>query len=134
MKRLLKSTLITLLFFPIYTFGEEIFTQFPTKINVSEKYVFYVHGLIVEGENQTPIHPEFGMYDFPAIKRKIFEIGGFNLIAHHRSQDTDIDEYVELFSSWVNSLLDAGVPPIKYYTHWLFQRQPSHRADGRTIQ
>lgn len=110
MNRLLKSTLTILLVFPIYTFGEEIFTQFPSEINASEKYVFYVHGLIVEGENQTPIHPEYGVYDFPSTKEKIFEIGGFNLIAHHRAKDTDIDEYVELFSSWVNSLLDSGVP------------------------
>ena len=99
-----------LLIFPIHLFGQEVYTQFPSQINASEKYVFYVHGLIVEGDKQTPEHPEYGIYDFPAIKEKIFEIGGFNLIAHHRAKNTDINEYVELFSSWVSSLLDSGVP------------------------
>ena len=110
MNRLLKLKFLIFLIFPVYTFGQEVYTQLPSEINVSEKYVFYVHGLIVEGDNQTPEHPEYGIYDFPSIKEKIFEIGGFNLIAHHRPKDTDIDEYVDLFSSWVSSLLESGVP------------------------
>jgi len=91
--------------------GEAIYEQFPSQINPGEKYVFYSHGFIVEGTNPTPVHPDYGIYEFPAIKQALFEIGGFNLIAHHRPKNTDIDEYVNLLESWVISLIEAGVEP-----------------------
>jgi hypothetical protein len=109
MSRLKESIFLVLLLAPTYIFGQELYEKFPTQINANDKYVFYAHGLIVEGENQTPEHPEYGIYDFPSIKEKLFELGGFNLIAHHRPKDTDVDKYVELFTSWVNSLLESGV-------------------------
>lgn len=90
--------------------GKGLYETFPAEINASEKYVFYSHGLIVEGENQMPKHPEYGVYDFPSIKKNLFDVGNFNLIAHHRAKDTNIEEYVALFSSWVNMLLESGVP------------------------
>jgi len=101
---------MTLIFFPIHTLGEKVYDYFPTEIVPSEKYVFYSHGLIVEGENKTPEHPQFGVYQFPSIKEALFELGEFNLIAHHRPSNTNIDEYVTTFTNWVNALLEAGVP------------------------
>lgn len=91
--------------------AEAIYEEFPSRINPDEKYVFYSHGLIVEGNDETPTHPQYGKYEFPSIKRKLFEIGGFNLIAHHRPENTDIDQYVNLLGSWVVSLIEAGVDP-----------------------
>ncbi|NKB34940.1 MAG: alpha/beta hydrolase [Pseudomonadales bacterium] len=102
--------LLVLSIFPALVLGEEIFATFPNEINKNKKYVFYSHGLIVEGDNATPGHSEYGVYDFPAIKNRLFDIGGFNLIAHHRPANTEISTYVATFSSWVDSLLDAGVP------------------------
>lgn len=110
MRKLVHRSLLMLLLFPASIVAQELYEYFPTEVRADEKYVFYAHGLIVEGEDQTPVHPEFGTYDFPSIKNRLFEIGGFNLIAHHRPQHTDVDEYVELFASWVSSLLDSGVP------------------------
>lgn len=89
--------------------AEVIYQEFPSQINPGEKYVFYSHGLIVEGTNETPTHPEYGIYEFPSIRQEIFEIGGFNLIAHHRPQNTNIERYVDLLESWVISLMKAGV-------------------------
>lgn len=89
--------------------AETLYEGFPSQINPGEKYVFYSHGLIVEGTNATPTHPEYGIYEFPSIRQEIFEIGGFNLIAHHRPQNTDIGEYVDLLESWVIYLMEAGV-------------------------
>ena len=91
--------------------AETLYEQFPSQINSDEKYVFYSHGLIVEGDDASPIHPEYGMYEFPAIKQALFEIGGFNLIAHHRPKNTDIEQYANLLKSWVMSLIQAGVAP-----------------------
>jgi len=87
----------------------EIHTTFPNEIAPDERYVFYLHGLIVEGENPKPVHEKHGIYDFPAIKEKLFEGGGFNLIAHHRANNTDIEEYVEAIVGWVSNLSEAGV-------------------------
>ncbi|MFT7472668.1 MAG: hypothetical protein ACI8XU_002571 [Kiritimatiellia bacterium] len=110
MNKLLESVFLFLLLSPINALGQELYEQFPAEIQANQKYVFYAHGLIVEGDSQMPEHPEFGVYDFPSIKMKLFEMGGFNLIAHHRPKDTDVDGYVDLFASWVDSLLESGVP------------------------
>lgn len=110
MNKLLKPMLLFLLLSPVSALGQELYEQFPAEIHANEKYVFYVHGLIVEGDNQMPAHPQYGVYDFPSIKMKLFELGGFNLIAHHRPKNTDVSEYVDLFVSWVDSLMESGVP------------------------
>jgi hypothetical protein len=91
--------------------AETLYEQFPSQINPDEKYVFYSHGFIVEGDNPSPVHPEYGRYEFPAIKQELFEIGGFNLIADHRQKNTDIEEYASLLESWVIALIQAGVAP-----------------------
>lgn len=96
---------------PAIVIAESIYQEFPSQINPNEKYVFYSHGLIVEGDNETPVHPEYGRYEFPAIKQKLFEIGGFNLIAHHRPKNTNVEEYVNLLESWVISLIETDVDP-----------------------
>jgi len=88
-----------------------IYDTFPQTIHSDERYVIYSHGLIVEGNNPTPEHPKFGVYDFPAIKLAIFRDGGFNLIAHHRPANTDFVEFVSTLESWVRQLLAAGVKP-----------------------
>ena len=92
-------------------FAAELYTDFPDSIDPAGRYVVYSHGLIVEGTDPQPMHPEFGTYDFPAIKQALFGAGEFNLIAHHRPANTDVEAYVEQLESWVEALLDAGVPP-----------------------
>ena len=91
--------------------GQALYTDFPalSNINAGQAYVFYSHGFIVEGEDPTPVHPEYGRYDFPAIKTALFDAGDFNLIAHHRPANTDADVYAGQLVAWVNMLLDAGV-------------------------
>ena len=88
-----------------------IHEDFPQVIHASERYVIYSHGLIVEGEDSQPVHPEFGMYDFPAIKAALFSNGGYNLIAPHRAKNADGKAYVQKLEGGVRRLLAAGVPP-----------------------
>lgn len=89
----------------------ELLTDFPLNIHADEKYVFYSHGLIVEGDDPRPIHPEFGAYEFEEIKQAIFKDGDFNLIAHHRKINTDQHVYAQQLTTWVNRLIEAGVKP-----------------------
>ena len=86
-----------------------IYDRLPDRIDAEARYVIYSHGRIVEGDDETPVSPEFGRYDFPAIRRALFDGGGFNLIAPHRPKDADYGQYVDTLVSWVRQLLKAGV-------------------------
>lgn len=101
------------LFTAAAAWGGESYDGFPSHINKEQAYVFYSHGFIVEGTNPTPVHPEYGRYDFPAIKSAIAGIGGFNLIAHHRPAGIDADDYAAQLAQWARLLIDAGVPAEK---------------------
>jgi len=72
-----KFVAIAVSLFSTIVVAEAIYEEFPSQINPGEKYVFYSHGLIVEGTDKTPTHPEYGKYEFPAIRQEIFEMGGF---------------------------------------------------------
>jgi predicted esterase len=109
-----RLTLVEFLFaalvLPASSGAVEIYDTFPAKIHPQERYVIYSHGLIVEGTDPKPVHPEYGIYDFPAIKQALFRDGGFNLIAEQRPKNTDIAAYTARLEGWVRELLKAGVP------------------------
>ncbi len=87
-----------------------VYTTFPHTIDVESRYVFYSHGLIVEGTDPRPVHPEFGTYDFPAIVQAIADAGEFHLIAQQRPAGTEANAYAQQLAGLVNTLLAAGVP------------------------
>ncbi len=87
----------------------ELFTQLPEQAQADEKYVFYSHGFIVEGDNETPKHPHFGVYDFPAIKQAL-AASDFNLIAYHRKAGTVPSEFAQKLANDVKELTAQGVP------------------------
>ncbi len=109
MTRASTRMLLLALLVPLSGGAAEIYDDFPGEIHADERYVIYSHNLIVEGDDPAPIHPEFGVSDFPAVKQALFEGGNFNLIAHHRPKNTEIDPYVDKLESWVRRLLTAGV-------------------------
>lgn len=91
----------------------DIHDDFPISIDPQQEYVIYSHGLIVEGRNSMPVHPEWGQYDFPAIKAQLDREERFQLIAHHRPESTEVLAYVDQLVTWVNLLVAAGVPARK---------------------
>jgi hypothetical protein len=95
---------------PLSSHAVEIYDRFPDSIHAGERYVIYSHGFIAEGDDPKPVSPQYGLYDFPAIKEAIFSNGGFNLIAYQRPKSSD-DTYAETLKSWVKRLLDGGVKP-----------------------
>jgi hypothetical protein len=72
--------------------------------------VFYSHGRIVEGDNATPVHPWWGMYNFPEVKKALSD-DGYNLIAYHRPKNADPILYGEKLASDVKALIANGVKP-----------------------
>jgi hypothetical protein len=90
---------------------EQVYADFPKEIHASERYVIYSHGRIVEGNDEKPMSPDFGLYDFPAVRRALFDGGGFNLIAYQRPKDIGMEPSIALLESWVRKLVEAGVKP-----------------------
>jgi pimeloyl-ACP methyl ester carboxylesterase len=109
MRRVLKFLTFCIALIPLSSWAVEIYDHFPDTIHPNERYVVYSHGLIVEGEDLTPISPKYGPYDFPGIKQAIFDGGGFNLVAPQRPKDPDYNNYVSTVESWVHRLLQSGV-------------------------
>lgn len=83
---------------------------FPNNINTAEHYVFYSHGFIVEGDDPTPIHPRWGVYDFPSIQ-KALDDDSYTLIAHHRPKGVSPIDYAKRLAGEVKQLITLGVPP-----------------------
>lgn len=111
MRRVLMIVAAALAVVPLESTAVEIYDNFPSEVHPSERYVIYSHGLIVEGDNPRPVHPARGVYDFPAIKQALFSDGNFNLIAHQRPKNTEIQAYVATLELWVRRLVAAGVKP-----------------------
>ena len=107
MLKLLKIALATTLFSSICTAGN-LYEKFPKQIKANEKYVFYSHGFIVEGDNPMPVNPHWGMYDFPKIKELLAD-EKYNLIAYHRPKDTDPKEFAKKLANDIKMLADQGV-------------------------
>lgn len=101
---------IALIIFSLRVLAGEIYMDFPEKVDPSQKYVFYSHGYIVEGEDEKPVHPKWGMYDFPLIKEKLSD-DSYQLVARHRPKDTNPVEYAKNLANEVNLLIESGVPP-----------------------
>ena len=87
-----------------------ILTSFPEFIDPQQKYVFYSHGYIVEGINDKPEHPRWGVYDFPAIKTALSD-NGYTLIAYHRPKNTEPFLFAKSLAGDAQKLLERGVKP-----------------------
>ena len=64
----------------------------------------------MEGKNPTPINPNWGMYDFPGIKKALSD-DNYNLIAYHRAKDTDPRAFAKKLTENANTLINKGVKP-----------------------
>lgn len=104
---------ILILLFVVTTVNAETAQKryaFPSNITPTGHYVFYSHGFIVEGDNPMPIHPRWGVYDFPSIQKALND-DRYTLIAHHRPKDVKPINYAKRLAEEVNQLITLGVPP-----------------------
>ncbi len=76
----LSLILVCALFWPWAAIAGHVYEAYPEKVDPDGTYLFYIHGFIVEGTDPRPVHPEFGVYDFPAIKQAL-SVGDINVIA-----------------------------------------------------
>jgi hypothetical protein len=90
--------------------ADEILSDVPAEINSDTRYLFYLHGQIVENEGLRPTHPRWGLYDYPLILETLAE-DGITVISERRAKGTVRDEYAKNVNGQVRQLLNAGVEP-----------------------
>lgn len=82
---------------------------FPESIDTSRRYLFYLHGKILEDQGLPAISPVFGEYEYESIL-EAFAGYGFVVISEQRSKNTDSVAYASRVAGQVAKLLNAGVP------------------------
>lgn len=80
----------------------------PAKPDPSLRYLFYVHGRILEQQGRNAVSPDFGRYEYDAIL-KAFASEGFEVISELR-KDGDGDAFVRRLVEQITRLRRAGVP------------------------
>jgi hypothetical protein len=82
---------------------------FPRSIEPDSKYLFYLHGKIIEDQGIPAVSPEYGEYEYEAILQKFVD-HGFTVISEQRPRNTDSMKYAERVAGQVKILLGSGVP------------------------
>ena len=83
---------------------------FPKQIDPKKRYLFYLHGKILEDQGIPAISPEFGEYRYEEILG-VLESYGFVVVSEQRPRNADSWEYAQRTARQVTDLLAAGVPP-----------------------
>ena len=81
---------------------------FPASIDPSKRYLFYIHGKIIEDQGLPAISPDYGEYEYEAILKKLSSYG-FVVISDQRPKNADGVEYATKITQQVKTLLNAGV-------------------------
>ncbi len=84
--------------------------SFPGEIDPSKRYMFYLHGKIIEDQGIPAISPEFGEYQYQEILTAL-DSNGLVLISEIRAKDTNAGDYAGRVVKQVKHLLDSGVKP-----------------------
>ncbi len=83
---------------------------FPETIDPAQRYLFYLHGRIIEDQGLPAVSPVYGEYAYGAILEALRQ-PGFVVIGEQRSQDTQADTYAWRVAGQAQKLIRAGVPP-----------------------
>mgnify|MGYP001056835209 CR=1 FL=1 len=85
---------------------------FSTKIDKSDRFIFFLHNRFLEEHHLNEAHPEFGRAEYREIIHE-FENGGFTVISEQRSDNVNARDYALRVTYQIDSLLDKGVTPEK---------------------
>ncbi len=87
-----------------------VLTEPPDPADPAGRYLFYLHGQIVEDKGLRPEHPQLGIYEYEAI-RDTLAGRGLTVISDARPAGTDVWTYAEKVKGQVEKLFAARVPP-----------------------
>ena len=82
----------------------------PASAQESTRYVFYLHGRIVEEGGRRPTSPEYGTYEYDAILDSL-RSAGFAVLSEQRPPGVGLQVFVDRLVGQVDSILRDGVPP-----------------------
>lgn len=111
----MKPVVLIIFFIQVsYIQAQSINTSVPKKIKKQEKYIFYLHGRIIEEQGKNAVHPVYGEYKYQDILDSLKKYN-FNVISEARYKNTDEILYAEKVVKQIDTLLKAGVAPISIY-------------------
>ncbi len=90
--------------------NSNILQHVPGNPDSTKRYLFYLHGLIVEEAGIRPKSEEHGYYEYQLILEELAK-EGFIVISEARKKGTEIQPYAENIASQVKQLLASGVSP-----------------------
>jgi acetyl esterase/lipase len=82
----------------------------PRRIETTARYLFYLHGAILEGTSGRAVSQKFGAYEYEQILGA-FARRGFTVISEVRSRGMAPEKYAAKVAQQVDALLKAGVAP-----------------------
>jgi len=82
----------------------------PDEVSQTDRYIFFMHGKIVEKKGLPAKSKKYGSYHYKKMLKSIAN-GGFVVISEARGKDTDINDYSAKVVGQVNELISKGVPP-----------------------
>ncbi|HEY6661436.1 MAG TPA: alpha/beta hydrolase [Sphingomicrobium sp.] len=74
------------------------------------RYLYYLHGKIVEDLGPQGVSPRFGLYDYPGIIAAL-RAGGLNVISEARPSGTDPSKYADKVVADIRRKIADGVAP-----------------------
>ncbi len=77
-------------------------------IQNQKKYIYYLHGRIIEIQGKNAVSDEFGNYEFDDIVTAL-SIDNSEVIAEVRTENVDYIQYAKKVSKQIDSLISAGV-------------------------
>jgi hypothetical protein len=86
-----------------------ILDALPDDVSKTDKYLFFMHGNIVEKKGLPAKSKEYGAYEYESMLNA-FSNDGLVVISEVRRKDTDINEFASRVAGQVKTLIDKGVP------------------------
>ncbi len=87
-----------------------ILKEVPSLPDVTSRYLFYLHGLIVEEAGIRPKSEDHGYYEYELILSQL-AWEGFTVISEVRDRGTKVKPYASKIAGQIRLLLEGNVPP-----------------------
>ena len=92
------------------SYSQTISSSLPPQIDHNGKWLFYLHGAIVQDQGINAVSKDFGPYKYLNILDSL-KSRGFNVISEARPKDTRPEDWANKVSKQIDSLIDAKLPP-----------------------
>ncbi len=92
-----------------YSYSQSINPFVPKTPDPDQKYIFYLHGGIIQAKGADAVSDYYGKYEYNKILDSLWE-NGFYVISEVRPKDSKEDEYAKKVQIQIDSLRGGGVP------------------------